>query len=327
MTSRERTEKSSPLITREKRIAFLFKIIDKVKTMARIGDTLSNFTGIFKRQDSPPPSKTLSINNPSHASTSSTGARAFDQKAIDKEIEYFTSKGQPSGHRTSADSPPEDLSPDVIEYRAKHQKALQARKDIGMRDTLFDQPVSGRVNGNEVEPFSSSKLKENSEALVKADAAAPAPFHFKNTLKTAATTALLANLPATITAFIIINTANQPINQWLNPAAPAVQLSMDDVFKVFNTWNELHGQPTMYPSQKWSAQTDDERLDTLEDMVSHAEKEIGDAAKKLGIPFQLASTGALQDDINSRTTGIQSRLAVLSSLFKEMQNKLKTQAG
>lgn len=309
--------------------------------MTRISSLFSEFTGTLKRSDSPPPSKTLTAaESGASSSTSSTNGRVFDQKSIDKNIESSTAKGQPSGHKTSTDTAETTIDPQLAEYKAKQQRAWQAHKDATVRDKLFDQPVSGRVNGTEVESFSSGKLQDNSEALVKADAEvkdAQTPFSFKNAYKTALVNGSVT-LPITITAFVTINILNQGTKDLINPQSPGateqslaegrlVEQSQRDVFQALNTLGTLHGAPPVKPSLQWLAQTNDERLDSLEEMVDHLEQEIGTLAKALDIPFQLASTGAPEDDIKSRTLGIDSRLAVLSALFLEMKNKLVTTAG
>ncbi|MCF5052201.1 hypothetical protein GIW50_19430 [Pseudomonas syringae] len=309
--------------------------------MTRITSLFGGFTDTLKRSDSLPSSKTLSTAGSSASSSSSSmNTRVFDQKTIDKKIEHFNTKGQSSAPKTSTDTANTAVDPQLNEYKAKHQLEWQARKDATVRDTLFKQPVSGRVRGAEVEPFSSSKLQDNAEALVKADAKvkdAATPFSFKNAYKTALVNSSVT-VPFTITAFVTINILNQGTNNLINPTSPAateqslaegrlVEQSQRDVFQVVNTLGTLRGEPPVKPSLQWLAQTNDERLDTLEEMVDHVEQQIGTLAQKLEIPFQLASTGAPEDDIKSRTLGIDSRLAVLSALFLEMKNKLETSAG
>jgi hypothetical protein len=309
--------------------------------MTRISSIFSDATGTLKRADSPPPSKALATAGSSASSSPpSTSSRAFDQRAVDKNVESFGTKGQASGQKTSTDTADTAIDPQLAEYKAKQQREWQARQDASVRDKLFDQPVSGRVNGAEVEHFSSKKLQDHSEALVKADAevkTAQPPFSFKNAYKTALVNGSVT-LPVTIIAFVTINILNQGTKNLINPESPGateqslaegrlVEQSQRDVFQALNTLGTLRGAPLVKPSLQWLAQTNDERLDSLEEMVDHVEQEIGALAKELDIPFQLASTGAPEDDIESRVLGIDSRLAVLSALFLEMKNKLVTKAA
>ena len=220
---------------------------------------------------------------------------------------------------------------EMDEYKAKQQEKWQIQRDAQMRDKLFGQPSAGRVDGREVEPFSSPKLEKNADELVKAKETAAPPAN-KTLLKTAAiTTAISA--PFSTLGLFIASTASEALKPSINPPPVyATERSVQDrrlvdyaeknVFLIANTLATLRGEEHVRPSLKWLAQTDDERLDALEAMLVYAEDKFGEEAKKSGVSFHPASPGADQDEIKDRVAVIESRMAALTALMGKLKVKV-----
>lgn len=259
--------------------------------------------------------------------------KTFDQRFVDTKVKGFETQGNVSGTRSTGDAPDggAEVSPEIQAYRKKQNTQWQARKDAEARDKLFGQSSSGRVNGQEVEPFSATKFEENAEGLVKADKAAKAkapPPAIKTILKTAAITTAI-NAPITGVTLVVVE-ALKPVVNPLHPAVTTqsiqegrlVDLTEKNVFQLVNTLGSLRDEEHVKPSVKWVAQTNDERLDSLENMLDYAEGEFANEAKKRGISFQPASTGAPKEDIKSRVIAMEKRLAALSALMADLKVKL-----
>lgn len=285
-----------------------------------------------------PSSRGGSGSSSSSGSNSPKSPESFDQKYVDSQVRPAHGSGHTTGTKQPGDSTDVDTTgnPDLKNYQAEQQKKWQAQKDAEARDKLFGQPTQGRVDGKEVEPFSSEKLSDEatsltSSAKAKADKAAPA----RNT--TLFRTAVIA-LPFSALGLTVAGTANTLLKPLLDPSASSgltkqdlkeyqiVEQSQKDVFAAANAMNALKGDAPVEPGLNWALKSNDERMDTLEDMMKIVEKGMKAEAEKLDIPFTLASTGAVGDDIESRAKAINSRLAVMTALFRSVRAKLDATA-
>ncbi|UII70911.1 hypothetical protein LVW35_25255 [Pseudomonas sp. HN11] len=259
--------------------------------------------------------------------------KSFDQKFVDSKAKGFDSQGHTTGVRSPGDDPStsSNRSPELDQYRTEQQKKWQLEQDNKTRDKLFGQKSSGEVGGEGVKEFSSEKLSQEaasaSSAKAKVDKAAPA----RNTslLRTAAIA-----MPFSALGLVIAGTVNAFTKTLIDPAQPTglsakdlrdtqiVQQSQNDVFVAANALNDLNGHAHVAPDLKWAMQSNDERMDTLEEMVDIVEKQLGAKAKELGIPFTLASTGASADDVPNRALSINSRLAVITGLLRSIASEL-----
>ncbi|PRA23808.1 hypothetical protein [Pseudomonas poae] len=254
----------------------------------------------------------------------------------------FDGPGQPSGSRQSG-SAPDSIAPDsagLAEYRAAQQKKWQAQQDAAARDKLFGQPTSGRVDGKDVDPFSSKTLEENAQALVDAENAHKARASVlkrKDIAKVAAITVAIT-APLTVVGAVVSGTVNEALKPLINPSElPATAQSVEDgrlvdhiqknVFLLTNTLADLRLEPHVAPSLKWVAQTNDERMDSLEDMLDYVEPEFAKEALQRGIAFEPASTGEQHDDIKGRAIAVESRMAALTALMGKMTSKLDVTAA
>lgn len=262
----------------------------------------------------------------------------WDQGSIDSKVDGFKGDGQPSGTRAPGDvKTPE--SEGVAEYRAEQQKKWQAQKDAETRDKLFGSPTAARVDGNEVEPYSSHALEENSDGLVKAAAAekSRAPVATRKDIAKVATISASVTVPLTVVGAVVGGTVNEFLKPVINPTAPPataqsveegrlVDHSQKSVFLLANTLADLRSQAHVEPTVEWVAKTNEERMDYLEEMVDFVETEFAKEAKTRGIPFQAASTGEQKDDIKNRVTGLESRMAALTALMGAITAKIKAEA-
>ncbi|AZE96832.1 hypothetical protein C4J95_4711 [Pseudomonas orientalis] len=209
-------------------------------------------------------------------------------------------------------------------YVEKQRKAWQAARDAQIRDQLFGQPSPGRVNGQDVEPFSARVLEENAEAAVKAKETALPPTN-KTLLKTAAITTAIS-VPVTSIGMVVVGSVNEALKPLINPTpAPVTQESIEEgrlvdyaqnsVFLLVNTLSKLREEQLVGPNLKWVMQTREERLDSLEAMIGYVERELGKEAKAQKIDFQPASTGPEKDDIKERVIDLENRMAALSALL------------
>lgn len=281
-----------------------------------------------------PSSKGGSNSSLSSAPDSPKPPESFDQRYVDSQVNDAGKPGHVAGTRQPGDSPDADAanSPEIKQYREEQQKKWQQKKDAEARDKLFGQPAPGRVDGNDVEPFSSDKLSSESASLTssaKARAEKAAPARNTSLLRTAAIA-----LPFSALGLIIAGTVNAVLKPFLDPTASSgitkedirnnqiVEQSQKDVFTAANALNDLKGDARVAPGLDWALKSNDERMDTLEDMMDIVEREMGVEAEKLGIPVTFASTGASTDDVESRAKAINSRLAVITMLFRSVRAKL-----
>ncbi|MFL1493433.1 hypothetical protein ACMSI6_08545 [Pseudomonas antarctica] len=260
----------------------------------------------------------------------------FDQAGVDSRVGSFPGQGHASGTRSPEDA--HVAAPELADYKAKHQKEWQARKDADARDKLFGQSTPGRVDGEEVQPFSSQRLSSESESLTssakaKVDKAAPA----RNV--TLLRTAAIA-LPFSAMGLIIAGAVNAYTKTLIDPTPVPEALTKEevkadrlveqiklDVFKVANVWNALNGYKDVAPGVDWVMKDNDERMDFLEEMLDISENLLSVDARKMLISVSYASTGAPKEDIESRALAINSRLAVLIGLFRSMSAKLRADAA
>ncbi|TLG89445.1 hypothetical protein FEM54_22010 [Pseudomonas edaphica] len=235
----------------------------------------------------------------------------------------------------------------MADYKEANRKKWQTQKDAEARDKLFGQPTPGRVDGQEVPPFSSRALEENAADLSKASGA-ESKFELGKAYKNALVTSSIT-LPVTIVAFVTIGTINETIKPHLSatPAAEGataaegvtvaegapvdegklVDRKQTSVFQVANTLANLRGEGHVGPSDKWAAQTDEERLDSLDAILDYCEPELVKDAQKYGVKFQPATSGGDSDDIKTRTAVIDSRLAALTALFGVLKGKVSGSAN
>ncbi|RMP61569.1 hypothetical protein ALQ18_04456 [Pseudomonas marginalis pv. marginalis] len=100
-----------------------------------------------------------------------------------------------------------------------------------------------------------------------------------------------------------------------------VDNAQKNVFLLTNTLADLRSEEHVAPSVEWLAKTNDERMDYLDEMLDYLEPEFAKEAGALGIRTQAPSTGAQEDDIKSRATGVESRMAYLNELMGAMKDK------
>lgn len=258
----------------------------------------------------------------------------FDQRLIDEKVSGFDAPGHTTGQRQPGDSPDINTpdTPEMAQYKEKQRQQWQAQKDAGARDKLFSQPTTGRVDGKEVDSFSQSALEKNSSELVTAKANRALVPERRNIAKSAAITAAIT-VPLTVAGTFGANIALESIKPKINPvSAPATEQTVmegrlvdnaqKNVFLLANTLADLRSEPHVQPSVEWLSKTHEERMDYLEEMLDYLELEFAKEAKALGIQFQPASSGAQSDDIKSRATGLESRMAAITTLMGIMKAKI-----
>jgi hypothetical protein len=262
--------------------------------------------------------------------------KKFDQKFIDEKVSEFPGAGHPSGTKSPGSEPelrrPE--SPEMLEHRKKHQHEWQRQKDDGTRDKLFGQSASGKVDGNEVEPFSSKALADEAESVsetVKGKKADPARTSsiFRTALYTAGIsapfTALVTTGSLTLTNYLktkIDPAADPGLSKQDIKNAEIVNQCRDDVFVAVNTLNDFNKAPHVAPGLNWVIKDNDERMDFLEELLDVAEKQLVIKAGAVGIDFTPSSTGQSKDDIKERALDIESRLAAITALFQDIDAAL-----
>lgn len=264
----------------------------------------------------------------------------FDQDFVDKRIPHRAESSLESrigeskaGLRDPLAKPPGSMEVEINKVR----KDMQIKKDAQARDKLFGSSKSGKVDGKEVEPFSSRRLSEDSSSLGTADAAKKKkadPARNSTLLRTAVIAA-----PFSALGLVTAGTVNAYVKTKIDPTPTAtgvteqhvkngrlVDQTQKDVFVAANALNDLRGDAQVAPDLKWAMKSDEERMDTLEDMTDYIEEQVGLEAQKLGIQFSAAATGAPGDDMESRAVAINSRLAFVSGLFRGMTSKLTVSA-
>ncbi|MDY4302446.1 hypothetical protein SO486_20975 [Pseudomonas salmasensis] len=295
---------------------------------SRIGEVIGGILGGGFRDNLPSPTR---LDSPSFVSPTrgsvDTGHQRFDQGFVDGKVNGFDGPGHVSGTRQPGDVAASNTgqTPEMAAYVENQRKAWQAARDAKIRDQLFSQPSPGRVNGQDVEPFSSRTLEENAKAAVKAKETALAPSN-TTLLKTAAITTAIS-VPVTSIGMVVVGSANEALKPLINPVpAPVTQESIEEgrlvdhvqnaTFLLVNTLSKLRGEQPVGPDLKWILQTREERLDSLEAMVGYVERELGKEARNRKIDFQPASTGPEKDDIKERVIDLESRMAALSALLR-----------
>lgn len=323
----------------------LFSSFMRPLALSKIGDL---FSSGFNRVDPPsvPSGSTKTIEPTKMGDAPSakpvTDKTGFDQEFINSQAKGFDTPGQISGTRAPGDTPGSTFgdSPDLAQYKAQQQKKWQAEQDAKARDKLFGQATPGRVDGKEVEPFSSRALEKNADDLVKADAAQKKRglvLPRKDILKTAAITAAVT-APLTTVGALVSGTVLEALKPFINtPETPATVQSVDDgrvvdhlqknVFVLANTLSDLRSQAHVEPGLKWAMQTNDERMDSLEEMLDYIEPALAQEAQQRDVSFQPASTGIPQDDIKSRAVVLESRMAALTALMGAMTAKIPNVAA
>lgn len=309
---------------------FLNSVMQPV-ALSKFGDFFSG--GWTRVVDVPPPPRAVEVSRVTGESGvhSGRGADASGHTPVDSRVNGFDTPGHASGTRAPGEAGEIGgaESPALNAYREAQQKKWQLEKDAQARDKLFDQPRAGRVDGKEVESFSASALEESAEALVKAERANP--MRRKDIFKTAAITAGIT-VALTLVATVGSGTINELLKPYLNPQPVAateqgvmdgqlVGQAMQRVFLLANTLADLRSEPHVGPSVAWMANTHDERMDHLEEMLGYIEVEFAKEAVKSGIPFQMASTGKQEDDIKSRATAMELKMAALTALMGAMKAK------
>ncbi len=302
---------------------------------SKIGELFSSFSGAT-RVEARIPTRTVEapkLGSGKHVDGGGAANQKLDQSFIDSKVDNFGGQGHASGTRqpgevTGTHTPD---TPEIAEYKAKHQKEWQAKKDAEVRDKLFGQTTAGRVDGKEVEPFSSATLEKNADELVKAKETALPPTS-TTLLRTAAITTAI-NVPINAAAFIVVGSVNEALKPKINPTSPPateqsvkegrlVDHTQQNVFLLTNTLATMRGEEHVGPSLKWVAQTTDERLDSLENMLDYVEEQFAKEAQRYSIDFVAASTGAQKDDVAGRTTDMDARMAALTVLMKALKGKI-----
>jgi len=317
--------------------------ISRPLAFSKIGDL---FSSGFTRVDisGVPSGSTRVIDGPKleggSGSKPGAGNQAYDQHLVDAHVNGFSAPGHASGTRTPGESPDTPDTPEMADYHAKHQKEWQVQKDAGMRDKLFAQPTPGRVEGQEVEPFSARGLEENAAELVQASSAKAdraLPLQRKDIAKVASITAVVT-VPLSTVGVVASGAILEVVKPLISSTKTAateqsvqdgrlVDHSQKSVFLLANTLADLRSEPHVQPGLEWVAKTNEERMDYLEEMLDYIEPAFANEAQKLGISFQAASTGAEKDDIKSRALGLESRMAALTALMGAMKVKHRDNAA
>lgn len=304
---------------------------------SKIGDL---FSGGFTRPRELPSGSIRGFDAPKVGDTPSGKPapehQGFDQGYVDAKVKGFDAQGHASGTRQPGDALDGNnpQSSKLDSYKTEQQKKWQAAQDAKSRDKLFAQEQPGRVDGIEVESFSSKALSDEAAALsdaVKAKADKAAPARNSSLVRTAAIGA-----PFSVLALAVAGTINAYVKKAIDgPAstdgltkqdiksAQIVEQSQKDVSTAANTLNDLQGYAHVAPDLSWATKDDDARMDLLEETVDIVEQQLTIEAKKSGIPFSVASTGPQRDDIEGRALAIESRLAVITALFGSMSSKLR----
>lgn len=264
--------------------------------------------------------------------SSITGNPSIDQKPVNSQVSGFDKPGHVSGTRPPGSLPGSGThqTTEMLEYAEKHRKQWQAHKDAQTRDKLFGQTTTGRVNGQEVAPYSSATLEKNAGELIKAKETALPPSN-TTLLKTAAITTLIG-APVTALFTVVSGSVNEALKPIINPATPnataqdleegrLVDHVQKSVFLLVNTVASLRNEAHIEPNLKWIMQSNDERLDSLDEMLKYAETQLHKEASAREITFQRASTGEDKDDIKDRVIDMETRMATLSALLLAMQAK------
>lgn len=269
-----------------------------------------------------------------------SGTSKLDQDFVDRKISHpaessFGVRIENSivNLRDPSAKPPGSMEKEINKVR----KERQVKKDAQARDKLFGSSKPGKVDGKEVEPFSSRSLSEDSSFLVAADAAKKKkadPARNSTLLRTAVIAA-----PFSALGLVVAGTVNAYVKTKIDPAPTAtgvteqhikngriVDQTEKDVFVAANALNDLRGDAQVAPDLKWAMKSDEERMDTLEEMTDYIEEQIGLEAQKLGVQFSAPATGAPGDDIERRAVAINSRLAFINGLFRSMTSKLTVSA-
>jgi hypothetical protein len=293
---------------------------------SRIGDAIGGLLRGGSRESLPSPTRVDAPNvGGTTRSSVDTGHRTFDQGFVDSRVNGFDGPGHASGTRQAGDAASgAGQTPEMAAYVESQRRAWQAARDVQIRDQLFGQPSPGRVNGQDVEPFSARTLEENAKTAVKAKETALPPTN-TTLLKTAAITTAIS-VPVTSIGLVVVGSVNEALKPLINPPpAPVTPESIEEgrlvdyaqntTFLLVNTLSKLRGEQLVEPNLNWMMQTREERLDSLEAMIGYVERELGKEAKAQNIDFQPASTGPEKDAIKARVIDLESRMAALSALL------------
>ena len=308
---------------------------------SKVGDF---FSGGFTRTAEVPSGSTRIVDAPKVGDAPSGRPapehQGFNQGHVDSKVEGFEAPGHMSGTRQPGDAPDANnpQSPQLDSYKVEQQKKWQAQQDAKSRDKLFAQEQPGRVDGKEVEPFSSKALSDESASLsaaAKAKVEKAAPARNGTLVRTAAIAAPFSFLAlataGTVNAFVKKAIDGPESTDGLTKQdaqnARIVEQSQKDVFTAANALNDLKGDAHIAPDLSWATKDDDARMDALEEIVDIVEKQLTIEAKKLGIPFSAASTGPQKEDIEGRALAIESRLAAITALFRSISSKLKAETA
>lgn len=308
---------------------------------SKVGDF---FSGGFARTPEIPSGSTRTVDAPKVGDAPSGRPapehQGFDQTHVDLKVEGFEAPGHASGTRPPGDTPDVNnpRSPQLDSYKAEQQRKWQAQQDAKSRDKLFAQEQPGRVDGKEVEPFSSTALSDESASLsaaAKAKVEKAAPARNGSLFRTAAIA-----LPFSIAGLTVAGAATAYIKKLIDGPestdgltkqdaqnARIVEQSQKDVFTAANALNDLKGDAHIAPDLSWAMKDDDARMDALEEIVDIVEEQLTIEAKKLGIPFSAASTGPQKEDIEGRALAIESRLAAVTALFRNISSKLTAETA
>lgn len=320
-------------------------VLARPVVFSKIGNFLSG--GFFKSIETPSPPKIKSpkLDIPSVGSSGAGPSRVhkqFDQDFIDKKVAAFDGQMPGGGQRPLGEAPNVDTlgapdtpaAPDLTQYQEAHRKAWQAQKDRRARDKLFAQPTAGRVDGKNVEPFSSKRLEEASDSLTKAVKKADPPRN-----SALVRTAVIA-APFSALGLVSAGTVNAFLKPLIDPPSAdgvtkedlketrILETIQKHVSTVANTWSDTKGRVHPAPDElTWVLKSNEERMDVLEKMINFLETSLASDAKALGIDVSFADTGAPKNDIESRALALNSRLAVITDLFEQMSSKIEVRLG
>lgn len=273
-----------------------------------------------------------------HSDGSTSSSSSYDQHYVDAQVKFrsennFENKIIDGGNnlKSPGAAPPGHLQ---LSIQAEIKK-MQANRDAESVKKLFGESASGEVNGRSGGSFSSETFEASAENVVVAAAKAPAAAvpAVKTLLKTALVTGGVTGLIG-----VVSGSATEYLKPVLNPGATAatkksieegkvVDQTQKDVFLAVNTLAKLRNEDGINTDLKWAMKSNDERMESLENMLDILEEQYEAEAQKHGIPFQLASIGMPGEDIASRSAAIESRLAPIGTLFDEIAVKLKSQTA
>lgn len=201
--------------------------------------------------------------------------------------------------------------------------------------STFEIPAS-TVNGKAVDEFSSDSLKKSGEELNEAAAAADVNL---DALKPAASPYKVALFASGVTAAtgVITNTTIETIKKAFADSpeaifkkglaeARAVDQVQADVFTAVNTLKTLNVEDQVKPDFQLALKSNEERMTSLESITNGLGQYFVALADKYGIPTTFSVSRSEDPDIIVRAKVIESKLAFITDVSKQVTLKIKAAA-